>query len=118
MRQPERWQALLGGHLLVLDDINWEDARENQRAAFLAAWRKLVVNAYSRAKRLIVTGNVTWADFKRDEMEGGYGVLVADRWDEAGVWANISGESRRREMRNSSHWTDRALGESDDDDDD
>lgn len=102
--QRERWMSLLGGTLVVLDDLGREDQRDGERPKFLKPWTLLVENAYAHGKRLIVTGNVTWPDFKRAEVNGGYGVLAADRWDEAGVWEIIGGESKRREMRNSTHW--------------
>jgi hypothetical protein len=111
LRDPDRWASLLGGHLVVLDDLGREDQREGQWALFLAAWRKLVVNAYTRGRRLVVTSNLTWDQFRRDEDDGGYGALAADRWNECGSWIDVPGESQRKAMRTAPHWTDEGNGD-------
>lgn len=114
LRDPERWSSLLGGHLVVLDDLGREDQRDGQRGLFLTAWTKLVINAYTKAKRLVVTSNLRWEHFSRYEDDGGYGVLTADRWKESGLWIDVPGESQRPALRKEAaakHWTDREPGE-------
>jgi len=111
LRDAERYRELMGARLVVLDDIGLEDKKPAQRSMFLDAWMRLVVNAYTRGGRLIVTGNVLWTDFKRHEDEGGYGVLAADRWTESGEWHDIEGDSVRPALRDRPHWTEREPGE-------
>lgn len=103
----ERFNELMSANLVVLDDLEWgvKNKTPAERAQFMGIWMRLVVNAYTRGRRLITNSNILWEAFAKNDDEGGFGVLVADRWTEAGDWIDVEGESMRPSMRDKPHWT-------------
>ncbi len=97
IEQREKFEELMRGPLLVLDDLGRE--RSDSKAAFIAAFDEIFDNAYMNSKRLIITSNVTAQQFAREPENGGYGSRVADRFKEAGVWKIIEGASQRASLR-------------------
>lgn len=91
------WSECLRAPLLVLDDLGVEV--RDSRGTFLTHFHALIENAYSACRRLIVTTNLSFSQFRAEPDQGGYGVRVYDRIVECGTWSTVAGESVRASLR-------------------
>jgi hypothetical protein len=98
-----QWNRILRAPIVVLDDLGREK-RDGSLGAFIDAFQKIFNGAYSSCRRLIMTGNVSRAEFNREPNDGGYGTREYDRLKEAGEWYGVAGESARGTPQLTAHW--------------
>ncbi len=108
LNHPVRWKRLLEAPMVVLDDLGVELRKGGATDVFMGAFHKLYNGAYSGCRRLLLTSNITKAQFRAEPTEGGgYGERAADRFREVGDWWDVPGESVRQSMgRTARHWQD------------
>ena len=97
LEDKARWTKIMDAPLIVLDDLGWEN--RDGKSIFANAFSDLLNTVYSRRRRMIITCNITQAQFKTT-----YGEREYDRLREVGQWSVIKGESVR-------HYQEREPGE-------
>lgn len=87
--EREDRDRILKASSLIIDDLGAEFP--DSKGSFRVDVDELVDAFYSTERRLIITTNLSFAEF-----EERYGQRVVDRLAEAGTWIPVTGASRRR----------------------
>lgn len=86
-RHRDKWERLRDARAVVLDDLGTEDVND----AFRGALSELVNAWYARLARVIITTNLSNAEFNEQK----YGPRITGRLAERGRWVVYRGPSRR-----------------------